>query len=647
MIATLAFEKHGVLLRDAAKMSIHRYAVTSPWSLAPPLFRGAKVSKNFGIIILVALLTLTMVLSQALTAILLIDLNHDYVLGPKITTPHRRHLGPLFFSVQPLRVRPVSLARFGERRVGESFFISDDSTGKRLNDTGTTLSAFPELSRKIERENIVYYRGDGAVAEGHVVCVSPDINELIYVEPDRITGQLSSEFLYNSTREMESEGSFRWNGVQQSSDLVIDFNCTLGGYHGFMLCPLKAPIAKECPGFPTPCLLSSNTTWFLIIDEDASLLWKQDEYDDHRRPPSLELARKLYNKTAFQPDGTGWMSNAVYWDTDVGAGPRNYSTRMTLCVVATGNSLATIEIMSDWRADEPVLGNPHESNGSYTKSLRRQLSDSQDLAYRGVMNLSDFTIDEDRPFTPVIQNIRGGANDYLLYIDRATSSATRDYTNSIMLVEELDEVYWMLFRETWQDASVSWALHSLFGTLVSQAFYDQLDIPQDVFKGNVSNTTISQDATRTVQSSKEAQVPAQNVGLFIACGIVGIHMVLVAIVFWLYFTCKAEKFLDQSWQTVGQLHRGEANIFLDETANKGDLDVRRLPAVEPHWKRLVVIRDSGIAFKTTNASPGTYVSMSNIIYVPEWTNRWRSGSGGHQGRETNPAHRPDERDRNT
>ncbi|KAF8053927.1 hypothetical protein FPV67DRAFT_1683767 [Lyophyllum atratum] len=602
MMATLAFEKNCVLLCDAAKMSIHRYASTSPWSLAPPVLRGAKVSKNYSIIILVVLLSLAMVLSQGLSAILLIDLDNDFVRGPKITTSRRFFEGPPFVSVQPLRIRPGSLARFGESRIENSFLSLADAEGRRLNDTVATFRGFPQLRNEVERENLVYFNGRGAVVEGHVLCVSPDIDELIYDEPDRITGKLSSQFMYDSARKVDTSGSFMWNGAQPSSDLVFDFNCTLGGFQGFMLCPLKSPKFNDCPGFPTPCLLSARTAWFLIIDEDTSLLWKQDEFEDHRRPPSLELAQKLYNKTAFQANGHGWMSSTAYGDAGDNTGARNYTTQMSLCTVASGHSLATIELASAWRADEPVLGSPHANNNSYTAALRSQLSDGLDLASRGVMNLTNYTIEEYRDFTPVVHHIRGGANDYLLYINRSNASAMSGYTQSIMLVEELDEVYWVLFQETWANSSVAWALHSMFGTLISQAYYDQLNIPEGLYEEASTNTTKVRQTPRTVQSTKAVQVPTQNMGLFIACGVVGVHLVSVAIVFWLYFTCKAEKFLDQAWQTIGQLHHGEATEFLGETGNKGDLEVRRLPTAEPHWKRIVEIRNSGLAFKAAKGS---------------------------------------------
>jgi len=61
--------------------------------MAPSVLRGARISKNFGILILVALLSITMVLSQLLSAVLLLDLDESYVRGPRYTDTYFREVG--------------------------------------------------------------------------------------------------------------------------------------------------------------------------------------------------------------------------------------------------------------------------------------------------------------------------------------------------------------------------------------------------------------------------------------------------------------------------------------------------------------------------------------------------------------------------
>ncbi|KAF8243933.1 hypothetical protein K440DRAFT_667496 [Wilcoxina mikolae CBS 423.85] len=68
-------------------------------------------------------------------------------------------------------------------------------------------------------------------------------------------------------------------------------------------------------------------------------------------------------------------------------------------------------------------------------------------------------------------------------------------------------------------------------------------------------------------------VPTTIRGLFIVWGIVGLHFLMVAMVSWLFFKSSAPKFLDQAWQTVGQLQCGDAKEFLDYTRDLGDREV--------------------------------------------------------------------------
>ena len=53
MMATLAFERKCVLLRDAAAMSMYRYSAGTPYSMLFPVYRGTRVGKNvFGIVLI-------------------------------------------------------------------------------------------------------------------------------------------------------------------------------------------------------------------------------------------------------------------------------------------------------------------------------------------------------------------------------------------------------------------------------------------------------------------------------------------------------------------------------------------------------------------------------------------------------------------
>jgi len=610
MMATLAFEKNCVLLCDAASMSIYRYSVSFPWTMLHPVLRGARVSKKLGILFLVALLSSTMAFSQFLSAFLLHDLNQSDVRGPKAEEIYTRRVGGTvrMGQIDPLFQRPQSFPRFAEQ-TGRSFTISENSTGRGLHDTGATVRAFPELRNASDRTSLLYYSGYGGVSEEHVVCVSPDIEELIYIEPDRITGRLSSEFLFNSTSQMESMGSFGWNGTQLSSDLVFNFNCTLGDAFGSMICPLKAPVSVDCPGFPTPCLLSSTNVWFLIISE-ISYPWT--DYGGRRIPYDPAVTRRLYNQTAYF-DGTEVVRKSMFHTAKDIPPPESFPwtsqhmVGMTLCAIGTANAMATIEAQAGWMASEPtygLYGVTTDYAGRSADAIIVQLSAGSDLEGRGVMELTTYEIVEEPPFTDYIRRIRGEIPSI-----RRQFLLENRYDASVMIAERLDEFAVTLLSVIVSKGGITNALQSVFAAYTSREFYAQLEITPTYFENSTSfwhNGTKGfypyANATRITQHTKAALVPTEKRGLYFASGIVGLHTASVAIIFWMYYVCKAPKFLGQAWQTIAQLNRSpEVRQFLDESGDKGDRDVGRLPAAAEHWRRIVEIRDFGIAVKVIGA----------------------------------------------
>jgi len=630
MMATLAFEKNCVLLCDAASMSIYRYSVSVPWTMAHPVFRGARVSKKFGLVFLVVLLSSAMVLSQFLSAILLHDLNLSYVRGPKVDEIYTRRVEATIntWQLDPLFQRPQSFPRFAEQ-TGRSIAISENSTGRGLRDTGATVRAFPELRNSSDRTSLLYYRGYGGVSEEHVVCVSPDIEELIYVEPDRITGRLSSEFLFNSTSQMESVGSFRWNRTQPSSDLVFNFNCTLGDTFGLMICPLKAPVSVDCPGFPTPCLMSSTNVWFLFISE-FSYPWT--DYGGQRIPYDPAVTRMLYNQTPYF-DGTEMTWKSMYHTaTDIPPPERfpwtwKHVAGMSLCAVGTANTMATIEAQADWMASEPtygLYGVTTDYVGTSADAIIAQLSDGSDLEGRGVMDLITYEIGDGKPFTDYIRRIRG----QIPTTGRQLLPQNR-YDASVMMADRLDELALAMSRAM-TTKTITPKVQAILAAYTSREFYAQLEITPTYFANLTSfwhkgtmNFYPYVNATRIIQRAQAAIVPTEKTGLCFAFGIVGLHIVSVVVVFWMYYVCKAPKFLDQAWQTVAQLNRGpETQQFLEESCDKGDLDVGRLPAAAEHWGRIVEIRDFGIAVKATGTevhckslkSQSSFIERSNSCY---------------------------------
>ena len=379
-----------------------------------------------------------------------------------------------------------------------------------------------------------------------------------------------------------------------------------------MLCPLKAPVTDDCLDFPSRCLLSSTNVWFLLLGETSSpvsFMWTAN--GTHYLPKNPDLTRRLYNQPGYTFDGNEWISKTIYWGNDTGigeVGEHNATVWMTLCAVANTNSLATIEAVADWRADsEPAYrfyGDQWDLGGTSTEAIRKQFSNRSTLAERGVLNLTAHEIGEPTNFTEFFTRIRGPSSNSSFMFDSP----------------EVEPIFWELLVDTFQHSgSIIYGLQTIFTAFTAREFYAQLQQPPQPSNFQTSTSQSNRagrpyyaKSTRTVQYTIPAQVPTRNSGLITASGIVCLHFLSLVIIFWMYFTCRAPKFLDQSWQTLGELYRSpEAKAFLDETGNKGDLEVSRLPGATENWKKIVKITESGLAVKATDTEvlPGKCSDM--------------------------------------
>jgi hypothetical protein len=113
-----------------------------------------------------------------------------------------------------------------------------------------------------------------------------------------------------------------------------------------------------------------------------------------------------------------------------------------------------------------------------------------------------------------------------------------------------------------QQEGVAFMLQTAFSTITAHDFYLLLPERKDLepFIANGTINTLKPHfavSTARLQTALPSPVPTENLGLHIVCGLVGLHLIVVAIVFWMFFTSRAPKFLDQAWLTLAQLHMGE------------------------------------------------------------------------------------------
>ncbi|KAF8249990.1 hypothetical protein K440DRAFT_193402 [Wilcoxina mikolae CBS 423.85] len=88
------------------------------------------------------------------------------------------------------------------------FSLFDNATGHGLVDTGQTLRAFLPLSAN-ELTSLLSYNGKVGLVESHILCVSPDIDNLTHVIPSfTIQGNISAKYLEQAADELNNRGSF-------------------------------------------------------------------------------------------------------------------------------------------------------------------------------------------------------------------------------------------------------------------------------------------------------------------------------------------------------------------------------------------------------------------------------------------------------
>jgi hypothetical protein len=168
ILATLAFEKGCILLRDAAAVSMYHHTASPPWVLAVPVFRGTKFSKNVATIVLVLFVSIVTILSQLLSTILLRDLGAFPILGPMKNINIYYWDSTVLPVFRPLAWASKAFSRFSELR-RNNFSLSDSPRGPGLKGTGKTLRALVPLGSSSERSSLMYYYGIAGLLEAYVL----------------------------------------------------------------------------------------------------------------------------------------------------------------------------------------------------------------------------------------------------------------------------------------------------------------------------------------------------------------------------------------------------------------------------------------------------------------------------------------------
>jgi len=586
MVASLAFEKNCVLMKDAATMSIYRYSAPAPYSMVFPVLRGTRVGRNFLGISLLVLLSFLAIVSQFISTILLSDTGPGNIAGRRENVSLAYSYGDVVPgpSWGTLQDKPVNFPRFAEK-AAKPFHISYNSTGPGISDTGPTVrSLFP--LKAPQRSSLLYYQGNATMIDSHVLCVSPTVDQLQcdYAGAGTncaISGNFSAPILGDAlaSGQLERQGSFARNETRLSPIFTVE----MGAGDIFQGAELIIPVipyygqqfrGSDDSSFPGTKLFSGDSQgkWLLLLRQTGSTSL---EYLHESAKENLSL---IYSEKGFKFNGTEWTTKFV---TTVQS--EFIAVAITLCYLKFNLATAEIEVKADSNFTEPQYSTVVRASSPWPDynmtSLQNQLGvKTQDDQERGIFDLANYT----------------KIKVYLVLRIPIAMQFNAFYNTRQVDMRFTHPIYGSIFSTMLNNTkTASLALQALFTLFTANYYYAELD----------NYNTYSNSIVQTVQP---VNIPTMMRGLFIVWGIIGIHFLSVGVIFWLYFKSSAPKFLNQAWQIVGQLHSGDAREFLDDTGNLGDRAVGRLPSAAAMWEEPVKISREGkhpINYRSTSDIP--------------------------------------------
>jgi hypothetical protein len=178
MIASIALERRGVPMDQAAQVSIARFSNTGPEAFFMLLL--ARESMEWLLRMLMALLIITSLASQFTSTLLLSDMVSGPVISfaENMTTSYDK---PYLTYADADYNNPTQFETFAE-------YSEDGANTEGVDDTGIVLRAFLPIAQQQIRQSLHRYEGLSYIYDAHVLCVRPVFEELRFCDTDTSTG---------------------------------------------------------------------------------------------------------------------------------------------------------------------------------------------------------------------------------------------------------------------------------------------------------------------------------------------------------------------------------------------------------------------------------------------------------------------------
>ncbi|KAH0605279.1 uncharacterized protein H6S33_005261 [Morchella sextelata] len=618
VLASITLQRGGVLMQNAAAVSIYRFTNSGPHNMILPLFFAQRGWKSDVAMTMTALLSLTTVCSQFTSTILLMDLGQA-----RIQTPTRKFdvayganenqsmsTGEFYVSsyTSTWTERPSNLPVFAEK-TSENIVLHNRDNDGALYATGSTIRAFLPLEKK-DRDALAEYKGPAAIMDSRVFCMSPYVRELKYNEAGYsmvnergdnysypfIEATVGIDTFLEHQDELLSKG-FLTSGVDNPAR-DIKFYCKTPLLLSYPPPFYEWPLSLCSPVYPGLQSLNSSGertfndtfqyTWVVLNMTGYDWLWANSTVNVENSTIDL--------KSGYGDSVDGEWTKFSFPSPDVETA-ESLDMSLSLCFSAVTSRNALVTARASWNLTEPTLIKDADKVRYNSTLIRKFLGvetgtkDDLDHESRQIADLVN--IDDDDSSLLVTDNWITPS-----LVDASLSQYNFAAAAAIMCIWcQLDvsvhEGYINIFENTLRETShPALAIQAL---LTSRAL--------QIYEGR--RTDLTTPGTALLNVIEPFQIPIRISGLSAILALIAFHMLLMIYVIVLFFKIEGPTSLGQSWQAVAQLE-GEETIETMAFAKKAtDVEVESwLTEKGTHRERMVIKK--GTVMRKSLGSTGSY-----------------------------------------
>ncbi|KAI5839040.1 hypothetical protein DFP73DRAFT_245092 [Morchella snyderi] len=610
VLASITLQRGGVLMQNAAAVSIYRFTNSGPHNMIIPLFFAQRGWKSDIAMVMTALLSLTTVCSQFTSTILLMDLGQAWIQTPtrKFDVAYGANenqsmsTGEFYVSsyTNSWTERPANIPVFAEK-TSENIILHNQGNDGGLYATGSTIRAFLPLEKK-NRDALAEYNGPAAIMDSRVFCMSPYIRELKYFEAG-----------YSVVNERGDNYSYPFIEATVGIDTFLEHQDELLS-KGFLTSGVDNPTRDIKFYCKTPRIISYPPPFYewplSLCSPVTPALQSINSSDKHTFNDTFQYPWVVLNMTGYD---WLWVNSTVdvqpgYGDSvdgewtkfsfpspDVGVA-ESLDMSLSLCFSAVASRNARITARANWNLTEPTLIKDADKV-RYNSTLIRK--------FLGVETGTKDDLDHESRQIADLINID----------DDSSLSVTDNWITPSLVDEALNQYNFaaaaaMMCIWCQLDVSVHEAYINIFENTVRETTHPALAIQAlltsralQIYEGRRMDLVTPHSALLSI--IEPFQVPIRMSGLSAILALIAFHMMLMMYVVVLFFKIKGPTSLGQSWQAVAQLEGEETMETMAFAKKATDVEVGSWLREKGIHKDRIVIRKGSIMRKFLG-SKGNY-----------------------------------------